>query len=112
KLALDYPEKFNQYLESLTGRIEVVVKKFRKSRSDNENRYYWGVVVELLSKELGYEREEMHEALKWQFLRDESRKIPTVRSTADLSTVEFEDYLSRIRRWASIEMEINIPLPN
>ena len=39
----------------------------RETRSNPQNRYYWGVVIDTLSKELGYEPEEMHEILKYKF---------------------------------------------
>jgi len=35
-----------------------------------------------------------------------------VRSTTSLSTVEWEDYMSKIRMWASSEHECYIPKPN
>ena len=112
KLVLDQEESFKNYYPKLQGRVELIVRRVRKDRSSNENRYYFGVVVKMLGDELGYTPEEMHEALKFHFLRDESRKLPTVKSTADLSTVEFESYLTQIRQWASVEMGIYIPLPN
>jgi hypothetical protein len=37
---------------------------------------------------------------------------PTVRSTSDLSTIEFEEYCSKIRMWASKELGVYIPSPN
>lgn len=112
KLSLDNKGAFEKYLQSLEGRIELTVKKQRRHRSNNQNNYYFGVVIQMLSEELGYTPEEMHEALKFHFLRDESRRLPTVKSTADLSTVEFESYLTQIRQWAAIELNISIPLPN
>ena len=112
RLTLDHEEAFKQYLAKLQGRVELIVKRPRKDRSQKENKYYWAVIIQMISDELGYTPEEAHEALKFHFLRDESRKLPTVKSTADLSTVEFESYLSQIRQWASAEMGIYIPLPN
>lgn len=107
------PEGLKKYLLSLGDlEVQVLVEKKKKWRSDNQNRYYWGVVIDILGSELGYNPEEMHEALKWQFLRVEGGKIPTVKSTASLSTVEFEDYMGQIRTWASIEFGVYIPEPN
>ena len=34
------------------------------------------------------------------------------RSTANLNTKEFENYLEEIRRWAITDLSINIPEPN
>ena len=101
-------ERFNAYLQGLDGKVSVVVRKRRKPRSDNENRYYWGVVVKILSDETGHLPDEIHEALKHKFLMDGL----VAKSTAMLSTVEMEEYLSRIRTWASMDMNIYIPEPN
>lgn len=108
-------QRMAQYVRSLKGDVSVTVKKRTKPRSSHQNRYYWGVVVALLSEYTGYEHEEMHDALKLLFLRKPAHApgLPdTLRSTSDLSTKEFEDYLERVRRWADIELSIIIPLPN
>jgi len=65
----------------------------------------------MLSDEIGYSDEEMHDALKWKFLQKQG-KIPTTRSTSDLSTVEYEDFLSKVRMWASSDLGLYIPTPN
>lgn len=111
KLTLDNKHKFELFLRCLDGRVELTVKKFRKKRSDPQNRYYWGVVIKILGEHFGYESEEMHEALKWQFLRKKG-PVPTVISTTKLNTMEFMEYLDRIMRWASIEHKIYIPSPD
>jgi len=106
-------DKFDQYLQTLDGKqVNLIVNLPRKYRSNNENRYYWGVVIKLLSENTGYNENEMHDALRMLFLRDDSKKIPTLRSTTSLSTVEFEDYLMKIRMWSDQELSCFIPLPN
>jgi hypothetical protein len=108
-------QRMAQFVRSLKGDVSVTVKKRTKPRSSHQNRYYWGVVVAMLSEYTGYEHEEMHDALKLLFLRKPAHApgLPdTLRSTSDLSTKEFEDYLERVRRWADIELSFIIPLPN
>jgi len=105
---------FKQDLLTLQGKeAYLTVAKVTKSRSGNQNRYYWGVVIDLLSKETGYEREEMHEAMKMQFLKknDETR-FAIAKSSSSLSTAEFEDYMAQIRRWASQYLGLYIATPN
>lgn len=86
------------------------------SRSNPQNRYYWGVVIDILSNELGYTPEEIHEILRQKFLtrkalvKDEEFVIPI--STTTLTTVEMENYLTKIREWASLYSGIYIPEPN
>ena len=78
----------------------------------NQNSYYWTVTVQIISDWTGYTPDEAHEMLKWKFLRrEEAGKPPTVRSTADLTTSEAEDYYEQIRRWAGSE-GVRIPMPN
>lgn len=118
RLVLDDKDGFKLHIDTLgnnkdkTQRVTVTLCKFRKARSTNQNSYYHGVIVRMLADELGYTDEEMHEAIKWQFLQKKGAKIPTVRSTSDLSTVEFEDLMSRIRTWASSELKVYLPAPN
>jgi hypothetical protein len=98
---------------------EINLKELRL-RSTQENRYYWGVIVKTLSQELGYNPEEIHEILKHKFLKEiinlKTKQgidlIEITKSTTSLTTIDFEDYLSKIREWASIELSIYLALPN
>lgn len=111
KLVLRENDLFNRYLHSLRGEVEVIVRKWKKRRSSKQNNYYWGAVIPILCESFGYSDEEMHEALKWLFLRNREReKLPTVKSTASLSTIEFNNYIDKIILWAG-EQGIVIPPP-
>ena len=102
-------------LRKLEGkRVTISIEPYRKTRSAQQSRYYFGVVVAILGDEFGYRRDEMHSALAHRFLGsvDENTGLMRIKSTKDLSTVEFEDYMSAIREWASLEYRISIPLPN
>lgn len=112
KLVLMNPEMFEAHVRSLEGDVTLTIKRRRKDRSNEQNKYYWGVVVKILGDSFGYLPEEMHEALKLKFLLVEDRPLKTVKSTAGLSTVEFEDLMTKIRMWAQTEHNIYIPLPN
>ena len=112
KFNFSEPSKFRDHVAKFSGQeIAVSVTKWRKPRSDNQNGYYWGCVIELLCEHSGYTPDEMHEALKQLFLADKTLQIPKVRSTTDLNTLEFEEFLSKVRTWASLELQVNIPLP-
>jgi hypothetical protein len=85
----------------------------REKRSKPQNNYYWGVVIDILSKEWGYTKEETHDLLKVQFLTEKNIGKPDrIRSTTSLDTKEAEDYYFAIRQWAITEWGINIPEPN
>lgn len=99
------------------GFYEMVIRKPRKDRSNPQNRYYFGVVLKMISEETGYTPEESHEAMKFLYLRKQydlasGKKLYTSASTSKLSTVQMEEYLENIRRFAATELSINIPLPN
>lgn len=81
-----------------------------KPRSLRENNYYWGVVLQTISDQSGYTPEEVHDAMRWKFLR-KGQRFETVASTTSLSVHEFEDYLDKIRIWAAQELQLSIPLP-
>lgn len=76
----------------------------------------WGVVVKMLSDEMGLIPEETHELLKGMFLKKGvevgGKRYEIVKSTASLSIEEFEEYLEKIRLWAAVELNCEIPLPN
>ena len=90
--------------------------KEKKGRSLNQNAYYWGIIIKMLSDESGYFPEEIHEILKFEFLRtdyiDKNGKTRMgTRSTTTLSTIEFNDYIEKCIVFASINYCLIIPLP-
>ena len=112
-LRFDRQSVVDNYMCTLIGqRVEVIIRKPRTKRSDVQNSYYWGVVIELLSKELGYDKDELHEILKYKFLQSNAMGMPYIKSTTKLSTGEFEEYLSKIKQWAAEFLHIVIPDPN
>jgi len=101
-----------------SGVYKVTLQKIKDSRSLNQNKYYWAVVVSVLASEVGYFKDEMHMVLRRKFL-GYTRTNPITgeqemfaKSTTDLNTQEMEEYLDAIRVWAISELDIYIPLPN
>jgi len=119
KLTLKNSQIFKEELKCLSGDVVVTIAEGRGKRSDGQNRYYWSQVCGLISETTGYTPEEVHDFLKEKFLTDkkhiviagEERDIEQA-TTTRLTTKEFEDYCENIRRWASSELNINIPTPN
>jgi hypothetical protein len=116
KLQLVDRPRFMRELTTFAGRpVEITVRVRRGKRSDQQNAYYWGVVIALLAEHLGYQADEMHEALKFKFLREhdgEREGLPRVRSSAALNTSEFQTYIENVVTWAGAEFGLNIPDPN
>jgi hypothetical protein len=104
---------FERFIQSLDGPVEVTVRKPKKTRSNQQNRYYWGVVVAILSDAFGYTLDEMHDALLILHSREHQDGRPdTLKRSSKMSTSEFEDYVERVRQWAVLEYQIQIPTPN
>lgn len=110
------PAKLKQHLLPLKGQIVMVTaEKLRKHRTDDQNRYYRGVVLKTIANHSGYSGQEELEALHYEmrrrFLPNRGRlNIPV--STTALDTVEMTEYIENIRRWAAEELQLYIPDPN
>ena len=114
RLAFDDMAAFARVRALLRGsNVQVLIERRAKPRSLQENGYYWGVVIPLLCEWSGYTSDEMHDALKEKFLSeyDSEKNLERIKSTAALSTAQFEEFLSKVRQWAS-EQGVFIPLPN
>lgn len=124
KLLIVYRSRFLENLKLLRdGHYRVIVERIYKKRSNPQNAYLWGVVYPLILqglKDLGYELvtpEQVHELMKFKFLQTEiankdGEYIETIRSTTELTTTEFMDYLAEIWTWSKEYLNIYIPEPN
>lgn len=113
KLRVDFQANFERWLMTLEGqRVIVEVKKFRKNRTDAQNKFWWGVVIDILSKHTGYEPEEMHDAIKIKFMPVERAGLIAGKSTARLTTIEFMELIERVQRWAAQDLQCYIPDPS
>jgi hypothetical protein len=110
-LYLEKDWKYNELVKKLEGQqVELQLRKRRMVRTNQQNRYLHGVVIPILAEHLGYDHIEMKDALKWRFLQTHQDKLPTVRSTAELSTAEMTEFIEQIRRLAA-ELGCDIPSP-
>lgn len=107
-------EKRLKFIMSLPdGDYVETIKKARKPRSNQQNRYMHGVIFKLIGQEIGDSVEEVKSAMKTKFLKYETAGgLEAIRDTSDLSTVELEDFNEKVRRWASSFLNVYIPLPN
>ena len=94
--------RMRELLTRMRGRIEIVIRRRVCDRSYDQNRYYWGVVLKLISDHTGHTPQELHEQFKTRF---------GVSSTAELSTKAFTEYIERICALAATE-NIVIPEPD
>lgn len=124
KFEINNKDWFKDVITAIRGKrdeidCELTIKEYKKNRTSgkayqksNQNGYYWGVVIPLLSSELGYLPDEIHTALKYKFLRvGGSSDLPKIKSTSTLNTQEWEELMDKIRTWSSSELNIIIPEP-
>jgi len=112
-LIFDDREKYNNWIAQLNdNKIEVIIRKPKKVRSDRQNRYYWGVVLKLITECTGESGEDLHNhfSYRWLGTKGKSGKLISRKSTTSLSTVEFMEYLDKIISWG--EKFLNITFPN
>jgi hypothetical protein len=114
---LEMSEDFYAQIQRLEGsEIDLTLEKHKSTRSMSQNKYYWSVIVKMISDETGYSTDEAHEIIKAKFLEDRAKIgnewIAFSRSTAGLKTSEFEELMTEIREWASVTLNLMIPLPN
>lgn len=103
--------------------ITVSVERKKKHRSSPQNRYYWGVVVEMIRagmKDMGdiVQPDQVHEFLKHRFLKVQRIDPDTAEllyefseSTADLTTVKFGEYVDQCCQFAAEFLGVAIPSP-
>lgn len=118
-LPREYSSMISDYMHRTKGKlITIDYRAVIPTRSLLQNRYYWGVIIKLIAEELGYSPEVCHDHLKKLFLGFKAYDFPDGTtnnywvSTTDLTTVEFENYCSAIRKWANDFLMMIIPLPN
>lgn len=83
---------------------EVTVRERKSKRSLEQNSRYWSLLTDL-GRHLGYEAEELHDALRFKFLRQRveigDEALPLMKSTTKLSVEEMNEYMEAIERWAA-----------
>lgn len=110
-------------------RVTIAVERAKKTRSLNQNAYYWSVMIPHILHafiDLGHDLQvgnNEHQELIHQFLKErllsnghkvtdahgEVMELPS--STKALGVGEFMDYTARVERWAQEHLSITIPAP-
>jgi hypothetical protein len=104
--------------------IILTIQKQKKTRTSPQNRFYHGVCVAILQqclKDVGYlmTNEQVHEMLKLKFLKESilvneetGEYLERIKSTTELSTVDFMEYIQQIQKFAIEYFNTEIPDPN
>ena len=104
--------------------IVIKIEKFKKKRSTQQNRFYYGVIIPIVQnclKEAGHvmTNESTHDLIKLKFLKetlfvneDTGEIIERIKSTTELSTSQFMDLLAEINNFTFEYFGVILPSPN
>lgn len=97
-------------------RVEITIKKIVAKRSLQQNKYWW-VLVKIIADEVDYDKDTLHEILKYKFLKKEfvieqtAEVVEYVGSTAKLNKNEYSELIFNLKTWALDTFGINLPEP-
>lgn len=106
------------------GEYVLLIQRRKRRRTTPQNAYLWAVVYPMLLtglQQAGWEFtncEQVHQFFKQQVAGEhvinyKTGEVVTLpNSTAAMSTLEFETYIDRLRRYAEQYLNIEIPEPN
>lgn len=109
KLTVRNKDRFNTWLATLKGNVELIVRKTKSQRSGQQNRFYWAY-LEIIAAETGHGPNELHEYFKRRHLPPRFAKIlghdiKLPATTTELNKAEFSAYIM------GIEAETGVPAP-
>jgi hypothetical protein len=110
---LIFSSKIGSLLRPLEGKeLVVTIKTRRKTRTNEQNRYYWGAIIRRIAEATGNNDHDIHEFCKRKFLPPKhivinGKEFLVVASTPDCNTVEFWDYVESIKSFFSTEFGIH-----
>ncbi len=100
----------------------VEIKPYKRNRSQEQNAFYWKL-LRIMSEDLGYSVDELHEEMKKRFLlpyliekepelaemvEGKEDMLARIISTTTLNVKEFSEYLAEIEKLA-VSLGIRIP---
>lgn len=112
-------------IETFEGKQVVIkIEKFKKKRSTQQNRFYYGIILPIVQnclKEAGHimTNESTHDLIKLKFLKEAlfvnettGEIIERIKSTTELSTSQFMDLLAEINNFTFEYFGVSLPSPN
>lgn len=104
--------------------VLITLEKPKKKRSNPQNAFYYGVVIPIVQnclRDAGYvmTNEATHDLIKLKFLKEAiltneetGEVVERVKSTTELSTSQFMDFVAEIRQFTNEYFGVDIPEPN
>ena len=112
----EHKDKVISYIKRLPDKpYKAKIEPIKGQRSNNQNRYQH-FVFNMIAEETG----EFMPNVKWYYRqlfltvseKIFDKEIERVRSTTELTTLEQEDFMTKVRTHASFELIMFVPLPN
>lgn len=106
--------------------VVITFSKPKKSRSNNQNRFYWGVVLPLVQNGLLDATGELRSVdnIHYKILlplfaplneivnKDTGECISERLTSSEMTTTQFMEYIMEVQKWSSEFLSIDIPNPN
>ena len=114
KLTLNNNRLFKDGLKEFDGKeVEIRIRERSNSRSKEQNSLYWQW-INILSNEIGFTKMEMHELIKYKFLKrnivnDDGGEEIIIKSTTTLTVKEFNQLMNDLLYWSNDTLGINLP---
>lgn len=112
-------------IKSFEGKdVLITFEKPKKKRSNPQNAFYYGVIIPIVQnclRDAGYimTNEATHDLIKLKFLKeviltneDTGEVVERVKSTTELSTSQFMDFIAEISVFTNEYFGVIIPSPN
>lgn len=116
-----------QAIQSFNGKdVVITFSKPKKSRSNNQNAFYWGVVLPLVQKGLLDATGELrsNDNIHYKILlplfaptneivnTDTGECIIERLTSSEMTTTQFCEYIMEVQKWGAEFLGIDIPSPN
>ena len=115
KLKIDFLDegRFVEDLVKLEGKdIIFTILENKDYRTNSQNKLWWKY-MQIMSADLGFTKEEMHDLCKLKFLKreryEDGIKVEYLKSTAQLTKKEFKKLVDEVIIWAAQTFSINLP---
>lgn len=110
-LRINSPTFYQHQINKLKDgeKVSIYLSTKKPKRSEQQNRYYWGVYLPIISSETGEkDLQALHNLFRGKFLTTAivevlGEKVRLARSTTDLSVSEFIEYIMSIEALTGIE---------
>jgi len=117
KLILLNKEKFNNYLLSLEGEFDLVIKKPVNQRTIDQNKYFHGVVLKVSAECMGFDLVETKAYLKavlgyFKIYEIDGQRFTELESTSKMSTKRLSEFIEEIKKFIFNNYQVNIPNAN